>query len=255
MVITLTVFAAPGTEKRILEAAATAKVPWIFPNIWGIDISNESLSKETLVGDAANENLQHITNLGQSSYLAMITSFWYEWSLAIPLAYGFDFENRTVTMFDDGNTKITTSTWPQCGRAVASLLSLKVSPDGADDKSVCLDQFKNHWIYTSSFTVSQKDMLDSVLRVTNTKLDDWTVKHEPSQERYQAGLEQLKAGDRQNGFVKVLYTRVFFPDGTGNVEKSQGLHNDALGLPKEDLDEYTKLAIKRAEELKSGSGY
>jgi len=46
------------------------------------------------------------------------------------------------------------------------------------------------------------------------------------------------------GFVQVLYSRVFYPDGSGNHEAKHGLHNDVLGLPKEDFDEATKLAIK-----------
>lgn len=249
LVVTMAPGAPSDTETKLIEAAATAKVPWIIPNGWGPDITNESLSKESLVGDEIHATHQHITDLGVSSYISMSTGFWYEWSLSIPPAYGFDFPNRTVTLFDDGNAKINTSTWPQCGRAVASLLSLKVSPDGSDDKGPFLDQFKNKFVYTSSFTVSQRDMLDSVLRVTGTKLDDWAVISEPSHERYAKGMEQMKGGDRM-GFVKVLYTRVFFPDGSGNVENTKGLQNSILGLPKEDLDEYTKLAMKRAEEMK-----
>jgi len=51
--------------------------------------------------------------LGKSSYIALSTGFWYEWSLAIPAAYGLDFANRSMTFFDEGETKILTSTWPQ----------------------------------------------------------------------------------------------------------------------------------------------
>jgi hypothetical protein len=31
----------------------------------------------------------------------------------MPVAFGFDFANHTVTLFDEGNTKICVSTWPQ----------------------------------------------------------------------------------------------------------------------------------------------
>ena len=44
-----------------------------------------------------------------------------------------------------------------------------------------------------------------------------------------------------------LYGRVFFPDGVGNHEKTRGLQNKALSLPKEDLDEAPKSAVARAE--------
>ena len=251
LVITLNTMAPPGTEEKLVKAAATAKVPWILPSVWSNDLTNESLSRECLVGDAVHVTLKAITELGQNSYIAMTTGFWYEWSLSNPTAFGFDFTSRTVTMFDDGNTKINSSTWPQVGRAVANILSLKVSPEGPNDKSPCLEQFKNKFVYTASFEISQKDMLDSVIRVTNAKAEDWTVKYEPSRERYFAGLEEMKGGN-MNGFVKSLYTRIFYPDGSGNFEKTKGLQNELLGLPKEDLDEYTKLAMKRAEELRAG---
>jgi hypothetical protein len=50
---------------------------------------------------------------GNSSYISITTGFWYEWSLAIGPAFGIDLDKRTVTFFDEGETKISTSTWPQ----------------------------------------------------------------------------------------------------------------------------------------------
>lgn len=54
-----------------------------------------------------------IADLGKSSYIAVSTGFWYEYSLALPACFGIDFVNRTVILFDEGETKISTSTWPQ----------------------------------------------------------------------------------------------------------------------------------------------
>lgn len=54
-----------------------------------------------------------ISDLGVSNYISVSTGFWYEWSLAIPAAFGIDLINRTATLFDEGDIKITTSTWPQ----------------------------------------------------------------------------------------------------------------------------------------------
>jgi hypothetical protein len=51
----------------------------------------------------------------------------------------------------------------------------------------------------------------------------------------------MKGGDRI-GFAKMLYARAFYP-GDGDYESKKGLHNDALGLPKEDFDEATKMAV------------
>ena len=146
-----------------------------------------------------------------------------------------------MTFFDDGNTKMNTSTWPQCGRAIAGLLSLKVLPEDENDKSPYLAQFKNNYVRLSSFCVSQREMFESVKRVTGTTDADWKIDSEPTGERYKRGLELLGQGSMA-GFAMQLYTRLFYPDGSANYEASQGLENDILGLPEEDLDEYTKKA-------------
>lgn len=59
------------------------------------------------------ETRKAIAELGKSHYIGLSTGFWYEWSLAIPSAFGFDLVNRKATLFDDGEAKISTSTWAQ----------------------------------------------------------------------------------------------------------------------------------------------
>lgn len=42
-----------------------------------------------------------------------------------------------------------------------------------------------------------------------------------NEERYSAGLKEMQDGQRV-GFAKILYTRVFYPDGSGDLEHSKG---------------------------------
>ncbi|KAJ6598133.1 putative isoflavone reductase family protein [Mycena vulgaris] len=250
LIITMSIMSPPGQSAKLIEAAAAANVPWVLPNEYGIDPTETEMQNDIIFGPAKKADRDLIEKLGKSSWVGIACSFWYEYSLGGgPALYGFDFKNRSVTFFGDGTQKINTSTWPQTGLAVARLLSLKVSPDDANDTSPTLSQFRNKPLYVSSFLLSQKDMFASVLRVTGTKESDWKIEHEAHEARYAAGVAQFKGGDMQ-GFGKLLYTRVFYPDGCGNYEARHGLHNDILGLPKEDLDEFTKIAAKRAEEVK-----
>ena len=247
LIITMGATAPPEQQTKLIEAAAAANVPWVLPNEWGYDIADPGLCKDIPIGEKHAQYREHIEKLGKSSWIGVTCGFWYEFSLARgPETYGFDFKNRTVTFFDDGNTHINTSTWIQCGRGVAKLLALKVLPDDTNDKSPCLAHYRNRFIYVSSFNVSQRDILNSVMRVTDTTLNDWKIEHEPSTSRYKAGVEALQKGDLL-GFVKLMYTRVFYQDGSGEFEASKGLQNDVLGLPKEDLDEYTKIALQMAQ--------
>jgi hypothetical protein len=247
LIITMSVMASPDQQTKLIEAAATANVLWILPNEFGGDPLNLEMGKDIFLGVAKVKYRDHIEKLGKSSWIAVACGFWYEFSLAGgPHRYGFDFKNRTVTLFDEGNVKINTSTWPQCGRAVASLLSLKIAPDSENDKSPTLTDFKNKCAYISSFTISQNDMLDSVLRVTGTDLKDWKVTKVPVKESYQSGLQEFQKGNRV-GFARLLYSRSFFPESSGDFGATKGLHNDVLGLPREDLDEFTKIAVQMSE--------
>ena len=164
--------------------------------------------------------------------------------MSLGAGFGIDFPKKQVTFYDVGETKISTSTWPQIGRAVAALLSLPVQAEESS-KEACLEHYKNHLVYTKSFTVSQREMFQSALRVTGTNEAEWTITFEPAEERYSQGIEQIQKGER-TGYAKMMYTRVFFKDGVGNTEKSRGVANEVFNLPQEDLDEATSRAELRS---------
>lgn len=245
LLITLSVTVPEGTERKLIRAAAEAGVPWVLPNDWGCDTTIEEVVNDIPGVGKTPKSRRDIAETGVCSYLSVTTGFWYEWSLAIPPSFGFDFPNKQVTFIDDGETKISTSTWPQVGRAVAALLSLPIKPEGGNAER-CLEHFKNQIIFVNSFNVSQKDMLESVLRVTSDKLEDWTITKEPARERYAAAAKALQTGDRM-AYVRMMYTRVFYDDGNGDFETRRGTSNKLLGLPKESIDEATSRAIQRAE--------
>jgi len=240
----------------------------------GTKFAEESIYTPQLV-----QRRQELEQLGVK-YIAMCCGFWYEWSLvsnpifssshllyiifsclfintgqALPEQwYGFTVKERKVTLFDDGNAKISTSTWDQCGRALASLLSLPVERKGVDEhaKAVVSD-WDNKGMYISSFDtkgVSQRDMLDSLHRVLGTSDKDWEIRTENSTKRYHDGLAEMKSG-QMTGFAKALYTRVFYPSDK-DKHKADGwyedkIQNELLGLPIESLDEASERTVDMIE--------
>ena len=98
-------------------------------------------------------------------------------------------------------------------------------------------------VVCGSFYVSQRDMFESVLRVTGNKESDWTIKYEKAEERYQRGLQMMKGGDR-TGFAILLYSRCFFANDPANFQNE--LDNKILGLPDEDFDTSTKSGVDMA---------
>ncbi|KAI4866583.1 NAD(P)-binding protein [Hypoxylon rubiginosum] len=245
LIITMHVQAPPDTQLKLVRAAAAAKVPFVLPNEWGCDMEDEAMGQDTLLGKSDLPVRKLVEELGVSSWIGVVTGFWYEYSLGFGTeTYGMDWKNRTWTFFDDGETKMNTTTWPQSGRAAAALLSLPIEPEKPGSPS--LSDYKNKFIYVSSFCLSQKEMFATVLRLTGTKESDWTITYEESTKRFQDAQARLFGGDR-TAFPQLLYSRNFFKDGVGNFEARRGIANDILGLPKEDLDAATRIAIDRNE--------
>jgi hypothetical protein len=245
LIITLGVMAPKDHQSKLIEAAATAKVPWILPNEFGNDNANVAMRNDVVINSSKTQYREHIEKLGVSSWIGICCNFWYEFSLGGG-NYGIDIKNRTAALYDDGNTRLNTTTFPQVGRGVAGLLSLKVLPDNEQDTSPCLSSFSNKFVYISSFCINQREMLESVMRVTDTTPEDWKVEYRPIEEVWKEANEKFQNGDHA-ALIQVLYGRNFFKDNAGNYEMTKGLHNDILGLPKEDLDEFTKIAVEMAK--------
>ena len=251
LIITLTAQAPPTTHTLIVNAAAKAGIKYIMPNYYGFGLGPRggTLSSDPILG-MFGKFIDDVRNVpvpeggAKPNFIALCCGFWYEFSLSMGEPwFGFDIKSRSVTLYDEGETKINTSTWEQCGRAVASLLSLPVT--AGDDGTPAVENWKNDGLHIASYLVSQKDMLNSLHRVLGTSDEDWTITKEPAKERYRRGLAQLQGGDRL-GFARAMYAKCFFPGQGGNYETGYGLDNGKLELPQEDLDEATRRAVEMA---------
>ncbi|KAJ5382963.1 hypothetical protein N7517_000874 [Penicillium concentricum] len=245
-IITMAPTAPRDTHSKLVQAAAKAGVPYVMPNAYGGDIDNIKLGEETMLGPVSKANRDEIERLGME-WITMCCGFWYDYSLAGgETRFGFDFDKRSLTIYDNGNTKSSTSTLSQVGHAVAKVLSLKELPEDESDKSLTLSGFLNKGVYIKSFVVSQNDMFESVKRVTGTTDANWTVTHEASKKRYEDGLAQVRAGNMA-GFGKLLYARAFYPEDSSDF--SAKAQNELLGLPEENLDEATKAGVDMVKDL------
>ncbi|KAK3403349.1 hypothetical protein B0T20DRAFT_24291 [Sordaria brevicollis] len=255
LIICLSPAAAPDTHHRLVVAAAKAGVPYVVPNGWGwLWLDDEEKRQKSIHGEMVYQNLKQVEAEGVSSWICVCCSFWYEFSLYTgERAYGFTLPDKKVTLFDDGEKKIWTSTTRQVGRAIAKLFSLKELPEDENDHGLTVSRWRNRPLSVGSFNVSQRDMLDSVHRVMGTTDEDWIITKEPSVARRERGLK-LMATDPRQGFVLALYASIFLPEDVGFFGKStfdeEDVDNRLLGLPKEDLDEATKRAIDIAVKVK-----
>ncbi len=252
LIVTMAFTAPRDTVTKLVRAAAQAGVPYVMPNWFGHDAANKNLCDDSMLTAMGESMRAEIETLGVSSYIQLVCNFWYEFSLGGgPDRFGFDFKKKSLMWFDDGDVPINVSTWAQCARAVAALLSLKELPDNAKDSSPTLSQYRNGSVYISSFRLTQQDMFESVKRVTATKGENWSITHGSAEKRYQDGYDAVKNGNFAE-FTKMLYARMWFPDGSGDYKV---LDNEVLGLPKEDLDEYTAIAVKMGESGEGGHSH
>ena len=247
LIVTMAVTAPRDTISKFVRAAAQAGVPYVMPNWFGHDAANKKLCDDSMLTPMGESFRAEMGRLGVSSYIQLVCGFWFEFSLGGGTdRFGFDFKKRSLMWYDDGEVAMNVSTWPQCGRAVANLLCLKEMPDNAEDTSPTLSHYRNNSVYISSFKLSQRDMFEAVKRVTATEDADWSITRESSEKRYQDGHAVVTGGDFQ-GFTKMLYARMYFPDGGGDFESSTKLDNEVLGLPVENLDEFTAVAVRMGE--------
>ncbi|SPO06740.1 related to oxidoreductase CipA-like [Cephalotrichum gorgonifer] len=242
--------ASEGIQGQLVDAAAEADISYIVTNGWGFDKTH--ISAEDVLGPGQQAINKRIEELGMS-WIEFVSGFWYEFSLARGVnTFGFDFEQKTVLFLDEGTARINVATWEQTAQAVVKVFTLKEFPDNEQDEDNSLSRLKNTNIYFKSFLVSQKDMFESVLRVTGDRREDWKVSYETSENRFKSGQQILQQGDR-TGFMRLMYARMFYPeetgDGSGAFEHWGKLLNEELGLPREDFDERTKVALEGAKDF------
>jgi len=244
LVITLAVRAPPGTQRALIEAAAAARVPWVVPNEWGGDDGDAARAADLPMGLARRAERALAEERGLA-WVGVACGFWYEFSLAGGRArYGFDVPRREVAFYGDGRQVLETSTWELVGRATARLLALPVEREEGYEGPVLAD-WRNRFVCVRSFTLSQRDMLDSLHRVLGTTDEDWKITHVDPERIFKESNEALKKGDWKAG-VKVIYSRLFFP-GTKTFADENSIANETLGLQKEDLDSSTRVAVDMAE--------
>lgn len=255
LIISLSVMSPPETQKSLIDAAAASgTVKYIIPNEWGTDWTNPSVNADVMIGGPIVANREYI-NSKNLSWISVSCGFWYEYSLAAgPSCYGFDLRSvpGKAYLYDGGNAPVNTSTWKHTGEGVAAMFSLPISASDAGPNGLSIDgTFANSFLRLSSFQLTQRDMLASLCRVTSTKESDWDAQTISSADYIAKGREELQTGNRA-GFGKVLYARVMQAEKGVNEGFSQayqahkGLHDEALGLGREDLDEATGRAVEMA---------
>lgn len=143
---------------------------------------------------------------------------------------GFDLLNKTATLVDGGNTRFTTSTVSQIGRAIISVLK---HPAETKDQLVCVE----------SFTTTQVEVLAALQKATG---QDWKVREESSENVRLEGFKKVGEGDILGGGALVITALVLGREGLeDHTSVKGGIWNKRLGLEAESVEETVRAVLKQ----------
>ena len=213
---------------NLVEAAIAADVKLFFPSEFGGDYddpavtSNSPLASKITVTKLLRQNQSHI------NHTIITNGMFLDWGFDNGFL-GFDIPNHTVTLYDEGKTRLSGAILPNIGKAVVAAIH---HPELTLNKR----------IFIADTTFTQLEALALFEKYTNTK---WTVKHVSTNDLEKEAAEKLANGNI--GAALVDYVRFFAYNSGLKVFLLEGrTSNKALGIPTLSLDQIVQEAVQRA---------
>ncbi|EXL93760.1 hypothetical protein ACKRZS_003159 [Fusarium odoratissimum] len=224
-------------QEPAIRAAANAGVPYILPSEFGPDPFAVQLVEENELLIAKKRIRDLIESIGVSSWISIAVGPWLDAGLNQGL-WGIEPKTRNATIWRGADAKINTATISHTAEAVAAVLSL---PEAE------LAKYKNKAVYTPSFHLTQREILDAVQRATGTTDADWDIKTRDVNEVAREYEDKISQGDGVAPFVKFFITH--FLEGHGGdfnhkVHSTELEKLEQLGLHKEDLVQAIRVALQ-----------
>jgi len=204
------------SQKKIIDAAITAGVKRFLPSDFGSDLAVEA-NRSVPFNKPKVEIHQYLKEKTMDhpdfSYTLVYNGPFLDWGLGIGI-FG-DLKAHDMTLWDGGETRVSTTTLASVGKAVVSVFkNLKAT----ENKEICI----------ADTTITQKQIIEIAKEVDGK---EWTTKTGSTAEAYQLGLDEFKKPDPkiEVAVMNQLF-RILLSDEHGtNMEDK--LDNDMLGLP------------------------
>ncbi len=215
-------------QKHIIDAAVEAGVKRFIPAEFGYDTTNANAISLLPALQIRVDIVNHLKAQESKglSWTAFITGPFFDWGLANGFS-GFDLPNRKAMIYDNGDQPFSACTTALIGSAVAkSLLQQEAT--------------QNRYIYISSFTTTQNEILAMLEKYSGQPWEKSTVSSK-------AKIEEARDAFRNGGDIyaasRLLILAVQYTPGNGSDFTGRD-SNAALGLPKESIDEVVKRALQ-----------
>ncbi|KAI3546473.1 hypothetical protein CABS01_14653 [Colletotrichum abscissum] len=224
---------AVGLSDVFIHAAAKANVPYILPTEFGSDPEGKLIEELPEIADK-RKHRELIEKLGVGSWIGVITNPWYDFCLPMGDVFGIDAKTLKVTLWNGGRTKMNYTTLARAGAVTAEVVAM---PD------VELARYRNKCFYTTSFHVTQREVLSSIMLATGTSETDWDIREEAVDDV----LERANAmsGDDAHAVVLAKFFPLHYKEGEGGDFNSKTEDLGRFDLSKEDFHAVTKDVVQR----------
>ncbi|KAF2434543.1 NmrA-like family protein [Tothia fuscella] len=224
----------PGSQTelqmRLAAAAVNAGVKHFIPADFGSCDADSERARELVPLYVEKRNfrlyLQKLSDKNPNfSWTALVCGHFFDWE---PKFLHINIKNQSVDFLDDGETRWSTSTLGQVGRATAKVLQ------NAEKAEI-----KNKKVFMQSFCINQKDVWRACEAATGNK---WAVQKFDSKD-FTTKYQKLLSEDDHEAAEELVWVL-----GTleANWEGEKDFVNVVLGLEEEDLDSVVKTMIKDA---------
>lgn len=215
-------------QKHIIEVAVKAGVKRFIPAEFGYDSGNANAIAILPALQIRVDIVEYLRTQERNglTWTALITGPFFDWSLANGFA-GFDIPNHKAMIYDEGDQPFSTSTVPLVASAVAKTL---LKPDAT----------LNRYIYVSSFTTTQNEILAMLEKYSGF---EWEVARVRSNAKIEEARKAFKNEKDVAAASRLLVLAVQYTAGNGSDFTGRDSNED-LELPKENMDEVLKRVLE-----------
>ncbi|SPJ77917.1 related to 2`-hydroxyisoflavone reductase [Fusarium torulosum] len=224
---------AVSDQFRFVDAAVDAKVKRYVASEYGLNNNKPEARALNSVFREKGEIQDYLRSKESTGleWMAIGCGMWIKWS-ALHDFLGMHIKEKKFVLWDDGNGWFSTTTEDNTSLAMVNALSKK------------WEETKNKVVWLSDFAITQNMLLETIERVSGQKL---AVEKVDSYQLIKEKQAAVAAGDSyavypliETGFVTGRFG--------GHIEKEGTIMNEVLGLPKKNLDDVVREALKAVEE-------
>jgi uncharacterized protein YbjT (DUF2867 family) len=209
----------------LVQAALDANVKWLIPSEFGSNMDDPSINIPFLAPKVVVANLLK-KNQSRIAYTFVTTGAFLDWGFDNGFL-GFDINNRTAVLYDQGKNLTSGSTLPTIGKAVVAILR---NPQATLNKRV----------FVADAVFTQQQALALFEKYTNTK---WSVTNVNTANARKEAEENLAKGNIQQAFGGYILSYAYGGSPGANFE-GKTINKD-LGVPTISLDQIVKEAVER----------